>query len=116
MDLDLEATRERGASVITLRGDVDVYSAPLLRQKIVDLVDEGELNLVIDLAQVESVDSTGVGVLVDGMQRIKERGGRVDLVADRDRIGQILDLTGPLSDVRVHGSKEEALGQPSPEG
>ncbi len=116
MDLDLQATHERGASVITLRGDVDVYSAPLLRQKIVDLVDAGELNLVIDLAQVESVDSTGVGVLVDGMQRVKERGGRVDLVADRGRIRQILDLTGLLSDVRVHGSREEALGQSPLEG
>ena len=116
MDLDLQATREGGASVITLRGDVDVYSAPLLRQKIVDLVDEGELNLVIDFAQVESVDSTGVGVLLDGMQRVKERGGGVDLVAGRDRIRQILDLTGLPSDVRVHGSKEEALGQSSFEG
>ena len=94
MDLDVEAIREKDVSVIALRGEIDVYTAPLLRQKIVDLVDEGALNIVVDMEKVDFLDSTGLGVLVEGLKRVKTRGGTLSLVATQDKILKIFDITG----------------------
>ena len=52
MDMDLEIVTARRA-VLTLRGGIDVYAAPLLRQRIVDLDEEGVHTIVLDLASVE---------------------------------------------------------------
>src|SRR5438046_7628005 len=110
MDLDVEAIREDGASVIALRGEIDVYTAPLLRQKIVDLVDEGALNIVVDMEKVDFLDSTGLGVLVDGLKRVKTREGSMKLVANQDRILKIFDITGLSKVFPIHGTLDEALG------
>ncbi len=114
MDLQLEESHKGGPSVITLRGDVDAYTSPLLRQRIVDLVEEGEVNLVIDLSQVEYLDSTGVGVIFEGLRRVKTKGGTIDLVASPGRIRRVFDSLGLSKDVPIHGSRDEALAQSTP--
>ena len=109
MDLDVEAIREKDVSVIALRGEIDVYTAPLLRQKIVDLVDEGALNIVVDMEKVDFLDSTGLGVLVEGLKRVKTRGGTLSLVATQDKILKIFDITGLNKAFPIFGSRDEAL-------
>ncbi len=114
--LQLEESHEDVVSVITLRGDIDAYTAPLLRQRLVDLVDEGEVNLIIDLGQVEYLDSTGVGVIFEGLRRVKTKGGTIDLVAGPGRIRRIFDSLGLSKDVPIHGSRDEAFGESAREG
>jgi len=109
MDLDVEAIRENGASVIALRGEIDVYTAPLLRQKIVDLVDEGALNIVVDMEKVDFLDSTGLGVLVEGLKRVKTRGGNLTLVATQDKILKIFDITGLNKAFPIFSTRDDAL-------
>lgn len=109
MALDVEASREETAGVIALRGEIDVYTAPLLRQKIVDLVDEGATNLVVDMADVDFLDSTGLGVLVEGLKRVKARGGNLALVASQDKILKIFDITGLNKAFPIHATRAEAL-------
>jgi anti-sigma B factor antagonist len=109
MDLDVESSREKDVSVIALRGEIDVYTAPLLRQKIVDLVDEGALSIVVDMEKVDFLDSTGLGVLVEGLKRVKTRGGNLALVATQDKILKIFDITGLNKAFPIYGSREAAL-------
>jgi anti-sigma B factor antagonist len=116
MDLDVEAVREDGASVIALRGEIDVYTAPLLRQKLVDLVDEGALNIVVDMEKVDFLDSTGLGVLVEGLKRVKTRGGNLTLVITQDKILKIFDITGLNKAFPVYGTREEAVKSAVSEG
>ena len=94
MDLDVEAIREKDVSVIALRGEIDVYTAPQLRQTIVDLVDRGATKLVVDMAQVDFLDSTGLGVLVGGLKRLREHDGSLTPVISTTRILRILEVTG----------------------
>jgi anti-sigma B factor antagonist len=109
MDLDVEAMQESNVNVIALRGEIDVYTAPLLRQKIVDLVDDGSLNIVVDMEKVDFLDSTGLGVLVEGLKRIKTREGNLALVITQDKILKIFDITGLNKAFPIYGTRDEAL-------
>ena len=116
MDLELETTTRGGASVLTLRGEIDVYTAPRLRQAIVDLVDAGTSHIVVDMEKVDFLDSTGLGVLVDGMKRVKSREGTLGIVATQDKILKIFDITGLNRAFAIHASVDEAVAQPAAEG
>ena len=63
MDLRLNWYRKDGYVVIEHAGEIDVYTAPRMRELYIDLVNKGEYKLVLDLERVEFLDSTGLGVL-----------------------------------------------------
>src|ERR687888_625652 len=101
MNLDLETTKQGDASVISLRGEIDVYTAPRLRQALIDLVESGAKDIVVDMERVDFLDSTGLGVLVGGLKRVKSQ----------DRIMKIFDITGLAKVFPMFGSLGEALGK-----
>src|SRR2546427_11290404 len=109
MDLELETTERDGVAVLTLRGEIDVYTAPRMRQAIVDLVDAGSLNIVVDMGMVDFLDSTGLGVLVEGLKRVRTRSGNLTLVATQDKILKIFDITGLNKAFPIYGSRDQAL-------
>ena len=76
----METSSRDGVSVLTLRGEIDVYTAPRLRQAIIDLVDGGASRLVVDMEKVDFLDSTGLGVLVGGLKRVKLKDGSLSIV------------------------------------
>src|SRR5213595_2105836 len=94
MDLDVESGTIDSAALLTLRGEIEVYTAPRLRQAIIDLVDGGATRIVVDMEKVDFLDSTGLGVLVGGLKRVKMKDGSMKLVANQDRILKIFDITG----------------------
>ena len=109
MDFDVEASEHAGVSVLTLRGEIDVYTAPQLRQAIVDLVDGGATSIVVDMAQVDFLDSTGLGVLVEGLKRVKRHDGTLSIVATQDKILKIFHITGLNKAFPIHSSVNEAV-------
>lgn len=94
MDLDVKVDKQDRATVLTLRGEIDVYTAPRLRQAIVDLVEEGERHLIVDMDNVDFLDSTGLGVLVGGLKRVKTNEGSLSIVITQDKILKIFEITG----------------------
>jgi anti-sigma B factor antagonist len=108
VDITLNSHDESGHTVLEVAGEVDVYTAPTLRDRITDLLDAGQRRLVVDLTNVEFIDSTGLGVLVGALNRAKELGGSLVLVCPQERVLKLLRITG-LDDVfAVHGSVEDA--------
>jgi anti-sigma B factor antagonist len=112
MDLDVETSRRGEASVLTLRGEIDVYTAPRLRQTIVDLVDGGAAHIIVDMQKVDFLDSTGLGVLVEGLKRIKGKDGTLSIVATHEKILKIFDITGLNKAFAIHQSIEDAVTEP----
>src|SRR6266566_2771618 len=104
MDLDVETGTVGDASLLTLRGEIDVYTAPRLRQTLIDLVEGGATDIVVDMEKVDFLDSTGLGVLVGGLKRVKDREGTMKLVATQDRILKIFDITGLAKVFPIFGS------------
>lgn len=109
VDLSLATSEVDGATVITVGGDVDVYAAPRLRDQITELVADGEAHhLVIDLSAVEFLDSTGLGVLVGGLKKVRSRGGTLRLVCTQERLLKIFRITGLAKVFEIHDTPEAA--------
>ena len=80
--------------VIELEGEVDVYTAPQLKQQMIGLLEGGATTLVVDLTKVEYLDSTALGVLIGGLKRLRERDGNMVLVCPNPRIRRVFEITG----------------------
>ncbi len=109
MDLTLNTRTQGEHTVLEVAGEVDVYTAPGLRDRVSDLLDGGEHQLVIDLGGVEFLDSTGLGVLVAGLNRAREVGGSLSLVCPQERVLKLFRITGLDEVFTVHGTVDEAL-------
>lgn len=109
MDLTLSTRAEAGRTVVAVGGEIDVYTAPKLREQLVDLVAAGSHQLIIDLEGVEFLDSTGLGVLVGGLKRVRAHDGSLQLVCTQDRILKIFRITGLTKVFPIHATVEEAL-------
>ncbi len=94
MDLDIKTSSADGVCTVELVGEVDVYSAPRLKQELVAAIEGGCANVIVDLEQVGFIDSSGLGVLVSALRRARERDGVVRIVCTRDNILKIFRITG----------------------
>ena len=91
----LDTTGPAGdCAVLQVTGDVDLYTAPMLRERIREIAANGAVHLIADLGQVDFLDSTGLGVLVGGLKRLREDGGSFALVITTPRILRIFQITG----------------------
>ncbi|MDY6795681.1 MAG: STAS domain-containing protein [Actinomycetota bacterium] len=96
-------------SIISLCGEVDVYSAPKLRETIRDVVEKGNYNIVVDLEKVAFLDSTGLGVLVGGLKRVKPHKGELGIICSQEKILRIFRITGLTKVFPIYRSREELL-------
>ena len=109
MDLSLE-TREAGdRTVVAVGGEIDVYTAPKLREQLIDLVSGGNYHLVVDMESVDFLDSTGLGVLVGGLKKVRAHDGSMELVCSQDRLLKIFRITGLAKVFTIHDSEAGAL-------
>jgi anti-sigma B factor antagonist len=109
MDLGLDVTDHGSTTVLTVRGEVDVYTAPRLREKLVELVSQGKHNIVVDLEAVDFLDSTGLGVLVGGLKRLRSHDGDLSLVCTQHRILKVFEITGLTKVFAIHDSVDAAV-------
>jgi anti-sigma B factor antagonist len=109
VDLSLATRTVSDRTVIVVSGEIDVYTAPKLREQIVSLVDEGQYHLVVDMSGVEFLDSTGLGVLVGGLKRVRAHDGSLALVCDEERILKIFRITGLTKVFPIHATVDEAV-------
>ena len=90
-------------------GEIDVYTAPRLRELLIELVNIGHYQLVVNMEKVEFLDSTGLGVLVGGLKRVRAHDGSLDLVCTQERILKIFRITGLTKVFGIHDSVDEAI-------
>jgi len=110
VDLTLATREVEGTTVVSVGGEIDVYTAPKLRDKITELVGEGRFHLVVDMEGVEFLDSTGLGVLVGGLKKVRANNGSLQLVCNQERLLKIFRITGLAKVFVIHRSSEDALG------
>jgi anti-sigma B factor antagonist len=107
MELDLSSRADGDLHIIEVGGEIDVYTAPQLREQILTAIDKGHHVLVIDVRRVEFLDSTGLGVLVGALKRVRAEGGSLDIVCTQERILKIFQITGLDKVFGLHASIEE---------
>ena len=109
MDLVVRVEEQGGWAVARVSGDIDLTSAPRLRERIVQVVVGGQPRVVLDLQGVDFVDSTGLGVIVGVLKRTRSQGGDLRLVSTRSGLQKILALTGLDQALPLAATVEEAL-------
>ena len=109
MDLTLTTRDAGGKTIVAVGGEIDVYTAPKLRDKITELVADGVYDIVIDMEEVEFLDSTGLGVLVGGLKKVRAHDGSLELICTQDRLLKIFRITGLAKVFVIHDSADGAL-------
>jgi anti-sigma B factor antagonist len=111
IDIDIKVdTRDSGDwAIVDVEGEVDVFTAPKLREQIIGLLTAGKSKIVVNLAKVGFMDSTGLGVLVGGLKRVKEREGTLALAGATGTVLRVLSVTGLNSVFPLHDTVEDAV-------
>jgi anti-sigma B factor antagonist len=109
VDLKLGHHARDGIEVIDVQGEIDIYTAPRLRELLIDLVSQGSYQLVVSLDEVGFLDSAGLGVLVGGLRRVRARDGSLDLVCTQQRILKILKITGLTEVFGIYQTVDQAI-------
>ena len=81
-------------AVVRVVGELDLETAPRLREELVGLVNRGVTELVLDLADLDFIDSSGLSVLIMALKRLRERGGELRLRSVPARARRVLEASG----------------------
>jgi anti-sigma B factor antagonist len=109
VDLKLGHHAKDGIEVIDVQGEIDMYTAPRLRELLIDLVSKGSYQLVVNLDKVGFLDSTGLGVLVGGLKRVRAHDGSLDLVCTQQRILKTFRITGLTEVFGIYETVDQAI-------
>ena len=97
--------------VIDLGGEVDLYTAPEFKERLVQVIEDGKKQLVVDLSKATFIDSTTLGVLVGGVKRLRTNEGQLSLVCSDRNITKIFEITGLDRVFTIYPTRNEALEQ-----
>jgi len=105
-----ESGHDLGCRLVVAGGEIDLHTAPHLRAQIHEVLAEpGVTQLVIDLTDATFLDSSALGVLVGALKRVKEAGGRLDIVLPTSPLRRIFEITALDRVLVLHETRAEAL-------
>ena len=99
-DLELESHPAADGDTVIVRGEIDMATAPELRDLLNELVDGGSTRILLDCRGLDFLDSSGIGVLVAIRKRLGEDGA-LTLEAPPAHVRKVLDLTGVSAHVAI---------------
>ena len=97
------------AYVISLAGEVDLYTAPEFKQQLLEVIGQGGKNVIVDFTSTTFIGSTTLGVLVGGVKRLRTNEGQLSLVCSDRNITKIFEITGLDRVFAIHASRDEAV-------
>jgi anti-sigma B factor antagonist len=106
MTLTIDVERENATTLLVLRGDLDIVTAPDLRDALVEVIVDGA-RIVIDMEAVDFLDSAGLGILVGGLKRARTHGGELELVCSSRGVLKPIEITGLDRVFTIHRSRED---------
>ena len=108
--MQIDATEPRdGVAVLRLEGRLNMVSAARLKKAVTDSVDRGGARVVVDLAAVSFMDSSGLGALIAGLENARRGGGDLRITGVTQQVATVLALTNLDRVLQSHDSVEEAL-------
>jgi anti-sigma B factor antagonist len=100
-----------GIAVVAHTGEIDLYNSPEFKQELLRVIADGASLVVVDLTGTTFIDSTALGVIIRGVERLKQQDGRLVVVCADPNIVKIIEVTGLNRIFSVYGSRDEALLQ-----
>jgi anti-sigma B factor antagonist len=109
MNLLVESRESGDWTVVDAKGEIDLYTAPRLKEELADLLQRDRNRIVVNLGSVEFLDSTALGVLIGALKKCRERDGAFALAAPTETVQKVLRITGLHKVFPVHGTVDEAI-------
>jgi anti-sigma B factor antagonist len=112
MNFDIK-TEQLGddAFVISLAGEVDLYTAPEFKQQLLQVIGQGGTEVIVDFSDTTFIDSTTLGVLVGGVKRLRTNEGQLSLVCSDRNITKIFEITGLDRVFTIYPTRDEAVSK-----
>lgn len=85
---------EKEVWVLELQGEIDIYTAPKFKETLLNVIETKESDIIIDGENLEYIDSTGLGVLISGLKKLKETGNNISIINLRPNISKLFQITG----------------------
>lgn len=96
-------------AVLTVFGEIDLFTAPELKSAIAAAVEDGRPRVVVDLTHTTFLDSSGLGVLVGALQRLRDHGGALSIVNVDEAIARTFSITGLDQILAIRETREDAV-------
>lgn len=109
MEVTVTSRTSGARTVVQVTGEIDVYTAPLLREELASLIDSEHSDLVVDLTGVGFMDSTGLGVLVGALKKLRTIGGDLQLVINSEKVLKVFRITALTQVFTIHETLDDAL-------
>jgi anti-sigma B factor antagonist len=112
MAIDFEIDDRRvndDTHVVSVRGEIDLFTAPEFKQHVSAPIDAGVSTVVVDLSRTTFIDSSSLGVLIGAHRRLKLRGGSLVIVCENEAIIKTFRITGLDGVFTLVGSLDDAL-------
>jgi anti-sigma B factor antagonist len=93
-ELSIQVRDQAGWVVFDVAGELDLYTAGKLKERLRGLHDQGRHRIVVNLEQVQFMDSTALGVLIGARKRARQQEGEVALAAPTEPVRKVLSITG----------------------
>ena len=97
--------------VIAVRGEIHVSTAREFSERLNDAIREGKKAVILDLTDVDFIDSTGLSVLLNGLRRVMRAGGRLVLVCANPTVMRLFEITRLDSTFEIVAARDEALAR-----
>jgi anti-sigma B factor antagonist len=112
MNFDIQTEQlDEGAYVISLTGEVDLYTAPEFKQQLLDVIGDGGKEVIVDFTNTTFIDSTTLGVLVGGVKRLRSSDGQLSLVCSDRNITKIFEITGLDRVFAIYPTRDDAVAK-----
>jgi anti-sigma B factor antagonist len=93
INLSIDVATTDNQTVLTVKGEIDAYTAPLLKEKLLPATAKEAEKIVVDLNDVTYMDSTGLGVFISALKSTKEHGSTLTLVNLQERVHRLFKIT-----------------------
>lgn len=107
-NFQISESSQAGKPVLSVRGEIDLSTAPELREHLLMLASNEPSVVIVDLSDVTFLDSTALGVLVSGLKRLRSEGGDLRLVVNRPNLLKVFEITGLTDLFSMHETLESA--------
>ncbi|TMW70182.1 STAS domain-containing protein [Alteribacter natronophilus] len=109
MNLQIDIKENTNENLVSLSGEIDVYTVPKLKEELLPLTEEQNKNIIVDLSGVHYIDSTGLGVFIGALKSADQSGSHLKITGVNSRVRRLFTITGldEVIDIEVN-EREEA--------
>ncbi|MDN4075304.1 STAS domain-containing protein [Fictibacillus terranigra] len=110
MNLKIKHEQLNDSHYLVLNGEIDIYTAPKLKEVLIPLSEEKRKDIIIDLQQIDFMDNTGLGIFIKVLKSLKKNDSTLKLRGLTDHVHRLFDVSG-LTEVMDIGKKPEFFPQ-----